>query len=88
MSGKIYVNKYIPEVDPEDLPWYERDDLMKYIDELKYKRFLSDPEASFKKSEVVNFEMIYARCGCAPQQYSDNYYETVRVSDVSKMSQR
>ena len=66
MSDKIYVNKYIPEVDPEDLPWYERDDLMKYIDELKYRRFLSDLEAYLKKSELVNFEMIYARCGGAP----------------------
>ena len=55
MSDKIYVNKYIPEVDPEDLPGYERDDLMKYIDELKYRRFLSDPEAYLKKIRISQF---------------------------------
>ena len=43
MSDKIFVNKYIPEVVPKDLPWYKEDKLMTYINQLKYKRFMSNP---------------------------------------------
>ena len=31
-AGKIFANGYVPEYVPEDLPWYERDGLMTYID--------------------------------------------------------
>ena len=31
---------------PEDLPWYGKDGLMAYIDQLKYEEFISDPDAS------------------------------------------
>ena len=34
MSDKILVNNHIPEVVPKDLPWYKRDGLMNYIDQL------------------------------------------------------
>ena len=40
MSSK---NKYIPEYVTDNLPWYERDDLMPYIDKLKCDRFLKNP---------------------------------------------
>ena len=58
--------------------------LTTYIDQLKYKDFISNP----KKEEDINFDMIYARCGRRPQQYSDKHYQTVRASDVFKMSQK
>ena len=32
--------------------------------------------------------MIYARCACRPQQYSDKKYQTVHASDVFKISQK
>ena len=34
-AGKTFANKYIPKYVPEDLPWYERDGLLTYIDQLK-----------------------------------------------------
>ena len=82
------MNRYIPEVVPENLPWNERDGLMTYIDQLKYKDFTSNPDTYLEKAEIINFDMIYVRCGCRPQQYSDKYYQTVRASDVFKMSQK
>ena len=88
MSDKIFVNKYIPKVAPKDLPWYKNDGLMIYIDELKYKRFMYDPNKYLEKAEVINFDMIYARCGQSPQHYSNKHYQSVHTSDVKKMSQK
>ena len=42
-AGKIFANKYIPKYIPEYLPWHKRDGLLTYIDQLKYKDFISDP---------------------------------------------
>ena len=36
-AGKIFANKYIPKYVAEDLPWYEREGLLTYIDQMKYK---------------------------------------------------
>ena len=66
MSDKIFVNKYIPEVVSEDFPWYKREGLMTYIDQLKYKRFMSDLDRYLEKAEVINFDMIHASCGQSP----------------------
>lgn len=52
MSGKNLVNKYIPEVVPSNLKWFERDGLFTYIDQLKYERFISGPDKYFEKAEV------------------------------------
>ena len=88
MCDKILCNKYIPKYVLEDLPWYEWDGHLTYIDQLKYKEFISNPDRHMKKAEVINFDIIYARCGCAPQQYSDRYYQTVHTSDVKKIPQK
>lgn len=49
MSEKILVNIYVPDYVPKDLKWYERDWLLTYIDQLKYERFISDPDNYLKK---------------------------------------
>ena len=87
MSDKIFVNKYISEVVPEDFPRNKPDDFLTYIDQLKYKRFMSDPDKYLEKAEVINFDMIHARCSQSTQQYSNRYYQTIHTSEVRKMSQ-
>ena len=59
---------------------------MAYIDQLNTKT--SNPNAYIEKAEIINFDMIYTRCACRPQQYSDKYYQTVRASDVFEISQK
>ena len=49
-AGKIFANSYVHEYVPEVLPWYEGDGLMTYIDQLKYKEFISDPHAAIKNT--------------------------------------
>ena len=66
MSDKILCNEYIPEYVLGDLPWYERDGLLIYIDQSKYKEFISNPDRHMEKAEVINFDIFYARCSCAP----------------------
>lgn len=82
------MKKYIREIVPEDLSWYERDSLVTYIGQLKYKDFISNSDAYLEKAEVINFDMIYARFSRRPQQYSEQHYQTVRLTNVSKRSKK
>ena len=88
MSDKILVTKYITEVVPNDLKWYEKNELLTYIDQLKYERFTQDPDKYLEKAEVVNFEMTHNRCSRDKRTISVKYYQTVFQSNVQKMSQR
>ena len=51
-ASKIFANNYIPKYVPEDLPWCERDGLLTYIDQLKYKEFISDRDTAIKNTKV------------------------------------
>ena len=88
MCDKNLVDKYVPDVVPKDLKWYERDSLLTYIDQLKCESFTNDPDKYLEKAEVVNFEMIHNRCRGHPRKFSNGYYQTVVQSDVKKMSQK
>lgn len=52
-------NKYIPEYIPDDLPRYERDGLMTYLDQEKCGYFLRDPEGHFKNTKIIDFDIIH-----------------------------
>ena len=77
MSDKILVNKYIPGEVLSDLPWYERDVLLTYINKLKCEPFISNLDKYLEKVKVVNFEIIHAECCGSSRNYSDKYYQTV-----------
>ena len=63
MSNKRLINKYVPPfVEYLNLPWYEGDGLMWYIDSLRCQEFLDDTDEHFKKAEIVNFNIIYHKC--------------------------
>ena len=44
-------NSYIPEYILDNLPWYESDGLLTYINKLKCKEFLEDPNKHFKEKK-------------------------------------
>ena len=87
-AGKIFANSCVPEYVPKYLPWYERDGLMTYIDQLKYKELISDPDAAIKNTKVNNFEMIHTQCRGISCTHSDQFYQTVRQKNVAKMPQK
>ena len=42
MRKKIFANKYVLTYQNSNIPWYERDDLLTYINELKCKEFFNN----------------------------------------------
>ena len=77
MSQKILVKKCIPNYVPKDLPWYKRDGLITYVDQLKCERFKENRDENFKNTEIVNFDIINHLCRDDPQQNSKKYYKTI-----------
>lgn len=69
MSRKC-VNKYIPDHIDQNLKWYELDAFLTYIDVLKYKDFIRNPDAQFKNAEIVNFDIIHHECRGDPLENS------------------
>ena len=47
---------------------------MTYIDQMKYKDFISDLDLHIKNTQIINFEMIDAQCRGQPHTHSDKYY--------------
>ena len=49
-----YVSSYIPDYQKHDLKWYERDSLLSYYDQLKYKQFSSTADKWLSDVQVVS----------------------------------
>ena len=79
MSKKFFANKYVPNYQSEDIPWYERDSLLTCIDALKCKEFLYNCDEHFLSIEVINFSIINHRCKSIPLQNSVEYYNIIRL---------
>ena len=85
---KIFANSYVPKYVPKDLLCYERDCLITYIDQLKYKEFISDPDAAIKNIKIINFNMILAQCRGMFHTHSNQFCQTIREKKVDKMPQK
>ena len=68
-------NNYIPEYVTEDVPWYERDGIITYIDQAKCRDLLRDLDSHFKKTKIVNFDIIHrqARGEKVPEELLKKY---------------
>ena len=53
-AEKILTNTYIPEVEPLNLPYYERDGLLTYYDQMKYKGFLDESDSYIENAQIMN----------------------------------
>ena len=51
-------NDFIPKYIPDSLKWYEKDGLETWYRKNKCEEFLSDTDAHFKKTKIVNFNII------------------------------
>ena len=85
---KILTNKYIPEVVPLDLPWHEKDGLLTYCDQMKYKDFLDDTDTYIKNAQIINFDMIHSQYRGQQRENRDKHYQTAWAKDVKKTSQK
>ena len=67
-----FSNNYIPIYTASE----ERDFLM-YLDDLKYEKFMEDPDQSFKKTKIVNFDIIHHQCRGDKMEHNESYYQTI-----------
>ena len=51
-------NNFIPNYIPDDLKWYEKDGRDTWYLQNKCEEFLNNTDLPFKKSQIVNFNMI------------------------------
>ena len=52
-------NTYVPKFVSNNIPWYERDGLNTWYEQMKCNEFLEDTDNHFKNLEITNFDMIY-----------------------------
>lgn len=79
------VNNYIPEYVPKDLPWYERDGLMSYINQAKCEDFLTDSDNHFITARIFYFDTIRRKAGREKVlQELLKHYQTMQNERVKK----
>ena len=61
--------------------WFERHGLMTYIDQLRYQEYKKNKEEWLQNHNVINFDMIHARCRDSLLTKSIREYKTVREED-------
>lgn len=76
-------NIYIPEFVPDNLRWYEKDDLMAYIGKLAYI-FIKDTDGHLKKIQVINFDTIHKQT--RSEKIDENLLKEYRTDDNWRIS--
>ena len=52
-------NTYMPKFVSNNIPWYERDGLNAWYEQMKCNEFLEDTDNHFKILEITDFDVIY-----------------------------
>ena len=60
--------------------WY-KDDLISYIDDLKYEHFIKNMDDHFTRAKIVNFDLIYHKCCGDELSYPKYFYEKIEKND-------
>ena len=78
------MNIYVPKFVPKNLPWYERDSLMTWYDQIKGEEFFRDTDQHFQQGKILNFDIIHRKC-CGEEVPKDllKHYQTVNDKSVS-----
>ena len=63
-----YVPKYTPIKDR---------DFLSYLDDLKFEKFMENPDQSFRNTKIVNFDIIHHECRGDKLNNSYEHYQTV-----------
>ena len=80
MSTKTNISK--------NLKWYEHDGLLTYINELKYKDFIQNPDVHFQQAKILNLDIILQECRGDPLENSVKMYETIYKNDFKGYSKK
>ena len=75
----INENNYVPKYTPP-----EERDFLSYLDGLKYKRYIMDPDTYFKNVKVINFDIICNQILSEPMHKLIETYQTVHEAHLTK----
>ena len=74
-----YYNSYMPKCTPP-----EEKSVFTYLDDVKYEQFMENPNKSFKKTKIVNFDIIRHECRGDALDKPVEYYQTVFKNNFKK----
>ena len=69
-------NGYIPKYTP-----VEERDFLSYLDDVKFDKFMENPDQSFQNTKIVNFNIIHHECRGDKLTNSYEHYQTVFKHD-------
>ena len=75
----INKNNYVPKYTP-----LEERDFLSYLDDLKYERYVMDPDAYFKNVKIINFNIIWNQLLGEPMHKPIETYQTAHEADLTK----
>ena len=76
-------NKFIPKYVPNNLKWYERDDLDTWYLQNKCNDVLMDTDEHFKETNIVNFDIIKNK---KLEEEKLKQYQTIDHDEIMKYS--
>ena len=59
-----------------------------YLDDLKFEKFMENPDQSLRKTKIVNFDIIHHECRGNKLEKSYEYYQTVFKVNFNKYNKR
>ena len=65
-------NRFVPNFVSNNLPWYERDRLMTWYDQVKCQEFFKKTDSHFQNLEIVSFDIIKSN-GNLPEKKLKQY---------------
>ena len=63
---------------------HEERDFLSYLDDVKYEKFMENPDESFKKTKIINFDIINHQCRGDKLEHSEQYYQTVFEDNLKR----
>ena len=75
----INENNYVPKYTPP-----EERDFLGCLDDLKYKKYMKDPDTHFKNIKIINFDIIRNQILGEPMRKPIETYQTVHDADLVK----
>ena len=73
-------NFFVPKAFSNNLPWYDRDGLMTWHDQVKCEEFFVDTNENFKNLKIINFDMINSKGKLS--QSKTKQYQTVNHHEI------
>ena len=85
MINVVGRDSYIPPYVKENLKWYEKEGLITYFDQLKYKEFRENRDKYINETKIVNFDIIHNLCRGDELKKTVKEYNTVSNDDLKTM---